>query len=30
VEDLDVNLGWAGHHEDVADDSEASNQLITI
>ncbi|XP_062155054.1 protein LEAD-SENSITIVE 1-like [Alnus glutinosa] len=31
VEDLAVNLGWAGHHEEVADDSEASsNQLIAI
>jgi hypothetical protein len=30
VEDLAVNLGWAGHHEEVADDSGASNQLISI
>jgi hypothetical protein len=26
VEDLAVNLGWAGPHEEVADDSEASEQ----
>lgn len=30
VEDLAVNLGWAGDHEEVADDSEASNQLIAL
>lgn len=29
VEDLAVNLGWAGPHEEVADD-EASNQLIVL
>ncbi|KAK9279776.1 hypothetical protein L1049_013458 [Liquidambar formosana] len=28
VEDMAVNLGWAGHCEEVDEDKEASNQLI--
>lgn len=31
VEDLAVNLGWAGHHGEAAEENEASNrQLITL